>query len=253
MNPDRKGLLSTAMRLCMMRGLRERARRVATCRFFTGTFFDWTFTLMFTCGQEGVFQPGYVSRVWAGLIYCLLFMFVSRLRHCSSSSLVAYGLGHTMMRPKTEKQVGRKNRRGLTIGVDLILAAGNFIQSCRPHLPGQWLDHGPQSGGIDDCLVAEVMPWPGVVCPFSLMSQRTHVVKRRAQHQLDVFFGHRVDRVLRCPCGATHCDEQFPAGPCGWHAATAVPRMFARTAPCVSKDILVGTWETDTTPLVRPN
>ena len=34
---------------------------------------------------------------------------------------------------------------------------------------------------------------------------------------------------------------------------TAVPRMFVRTAPCVSKDILVGTWETDTTPLVRPN
>ena len=39
---------------------------------------------------------------------------------------------------------------------------------------------------------------------------------------------------------------QFPASRCG-----AVPKGCSHR--CVSEDILVGTWETDTTPLVRPN
>ena len=74
------------------------------------------FTLMFTCRQEDVFQHGYESRVWAELITRLSYIFGLRepLTHsdtASSPSLVAYGLGHTIMRPKTEKQDGRKNRR----------------------------------------------------------------------------------------------------------------------------------------------
>ena len=86
-----------------MRGSRGRAQRVTTWQFFTGTSGnDWTFPLMFTCGQEGVFQPGYVSRVWAGLfllsvVYVCLEGTSRSLSHCSSLSLVAKSLGHTLM------------------------------------------------------------------------------------------------------------------------------------------------------------
>ena len=117
-------------------------------------------------------------------------------------------------------------------------------------LAGRWLDHGMQYGGTDDYLDAEVTQWPGVFI-FSLTSQRTHASKRGGQQQLDVLFGHRVDRALPAPVAQHTATSSSLRALCG--TATAVPRMFARTAPCVSKDILVGTWETDTTPLVRPN
>ena len=52
-------------------------------------------------------------------------------------------------------------------------------------------------------------------------------MSEKGEQQLDVLFGQRLDRVLRWR--NTHCDEQFPAALCG--TATAVPRMFARTAP----------------------
>ena len=141
--------MATTKRPCMLPGLCRRAWRVGTWGVFTGTSGnDWTFTLMFTCGQEDVFQHGNESRVWAELIIRLSYIFglrgpVTQSDTASSSSLVAYGLGHTMMRPKIEEQVRTASNariaEGLTIGVNLKPGAGNLISLSGPHSQGSLL------------------------------------------------------------------------------------------------------------------
>uniref|UniRef100_A0A7S0B8W2 Ketosynthase family 3 (KS3) domain-containing protein n=1 Tax=Pyrodinium bahamense TaxID=73915 RepID=A0A7S0B8W2_9DINO len=104
---------------------------------------DWSFTQQFTLGWEDSFKMGHKSRIWASLAARMAFVLglkgpQSLVDTACSSALVAYGVGHTMLRHKEPGQTGysinNQLEEALMCGVNLMPGPGNYINLCGPHM-----------------------------------------------------------------------------------------------------------------------
>jgi polyketide synthase-associated protein len=104
---------------------------------------DWGFTTQFTCGAEDAFRTGLQDRSWGTIngriAFCLNLKGPQILADTAcSSALVAYGIGHTMLRHKEEHQlkysINNQLDEAVMMGCNMIPGPGNYINLCGPHM-----------------------------------------------------------------------------------------------------------------------
>mmetsp|Transcript_69843 Transcript_69843/g.227235 ORF Transcript_69843/g.227235 Transcript_69843/m.227235 type:complete len:1269 (+) Transcript_69843:98-3904(+) len=104
---------------------------------------DWSGHTVFTTGFEDTCRDGYRSRIWAGITGRVSHTFGLRgpqqlIDTACSSALVAYGVGHSMLRnlenSQTSVGVNCRLSEALMMGANLIPGPGNYINLCGPHM-----------------------------------------------------------------------------------------------------------------------
>jgi len=145
MAPAHRVLLEKGYEALYKSGLRQgtdlKGRKVGVFCGHSGD--DWSFTQQFTLGWEDKFKLGHGSRVWGSIAGRLAYILGLKgpqvlIDTACSSALMAYGVGHTMLRNKetTQNGVGIDNKlnEALMCGVNLMPGPGNYINLCGPHM-----------------------------------------------------------------------------------------------------------------------
>nr|AQS99273.1 type I polyketide synthase [Gambierdiscus excentricus] len=145
MAPAQRCLLEKGYEALYKTGFRQgpdlKGRKVGVFLGHSGD--DWSFTQQFTLGWEDRYKMGHQSRIWgciAGrMAYVLGLKGPQALTDTAcSSALVAYGVGHTMLRSSEVEQPGcsidNKLTEALMCGVNLMPGPGNYINLCGPHM-----------------------------------------------------------------------------------------------------------------------
>mmetsp|Transcript_70740 Transcript_70740/g.219417 ORF Transcript_70740/g.219417 Transcript_70740/m.219417 type:complete len:1299 (-) Transcript_70740:92-3988(-) len=104
---------------------------------------DWSYTQTFTCGYEDKFKLAHSARVWGTLAGRIAYILGLKgpqalCDTACSSALVAYGVGHSMLRDTEPDQnssgVDNKLNEAVMAGANLMPGPGNYINLCGPHM-----------------------------------------------------------------------------------------------------------------------
>jgi 3-oxoacyl-(acyl-carrier-protein) synthase len=104
---------------------------------------DWSSTPLFTIGAEDKFKLGCCGRMWSSLNGRIAFCFNLKgpqilTDTACSSALVAYGVGHTMLRSPEATQlkysVNNELNEACMMGCNMIPGPGNYINLSGPHM-----------------------------------------------------------------------------------------------------------------------
>jgi len=145
MAPAQKAMLEKGYEALYNSGYRRKSLKGKKIGVFCGhSGDDWTFTTCCTygCGDTDP-TNGYASRIWATIPGRLAYTFGLKgpqtvVDTACSSALVAYGVGHTMLRKAIGDQgnagVDVGLNEGLMLGSNMIPGPGNYINLCGPHM-----------------------------------------------------------------------------------------------------------------------
>mmetsp|Transcript_33691 Transcript_33691/g.96770 ORF Transcript_33691/g.96770 Transcript_33691/m.96770 type:complete len:1254 (+) Transcript_33691:86-3847(+) len=143
MAPAQRCLLERGYEAIYRSGLRRKTLKGKHMGIFCGhSGDDWGMNLL-TLSADDRFKHSYESRIWGSLTGRLAHIFGMKgpqtlVDTACSSALVAYGVGHTMMRksegPQNNVGVSSRLDDALMMGANMIPGPGNYINLCGPHM-----------------------------------------------------------------------------------------------------------------------
>mmetsp|Transcript_82283 Transcript_82283/g.180932 ORF Transcript_82283/g.180932 Transcript_82283/m.180932 type:complete len:1279 (-) Transcript_82283:122-3958(-) len=144
MAPAQRGLLEKGYEALFRSGYRRSSLAGEKIGVFCGhSGDDWNFSPMFTSGSTDGHRAAYQSRIWSVITGRIAHTFGLKgpqqlVDTACSSALVAYGVGHTMLRREEANQSSVGCATGisdaLVLGANMIPGPANFIALCGPHM-----------------------------------------------------------------------------------------------------------------------